>query len=399
MLHSFNKPAILLAALTISRFLLAADNPAADEARALADLLSRYGTSTATSVLFLNEKDRQIAFKNTDRLNPTRLIPASESPLVLGSDPTDLSSIRYEVDGREFTIDDFTSMTANRGLLVVKDGNVVYERYSPGNDKDTRWISFSVSKSVSSLLIGAAIEDGFISSVDEPIVHYLPRLRGSGYENVSIKNILQMASGVSWNEDYADPNSDVARAGALNGIELVSYLATLPTEHPPGEVFNYNTGETNLVGEVLRAAIGNNAATYLAHKIWQPFGMEADADWMLSYAGGGETGGCCISATLRDYARLGLFVLNDGQLANGNRVLPEAWIEESMTPSKAAPYYGYLWWLLDGAYRAIGIFEQHIVIDPEKNLVIAIHSNASSATGSNYSDHVSSVTQAVRNAL
>ena len=400
MLNQISKPILFVASIATASLLIAAEkNSPINETEILSGLLNRYENQAATSVLFLNDADRQVAFKNTHLLNPTRLIPASESPLQFGSNPMDLAELSYELDGQTYTLSDFTAMSANRGILVVKDGDIAYEHYSPGNDKDTRWISFSVSKSVTSLLIGAAINDGYIESVDEPVVNYLPRLRGSGYEDVTIKNILQMSSGVAWNEDYADPNSDVARAGALNGIELVSYLATLPSEHPPGEMFNYNTGETNLVGEVLRAAIGNNAATYLTHKIWQPFGMGDDANWMLSFEGGGETGGCCISATLRDYARIGMFVLNDGQLADGTRVVPEGWIEESMTPSRGAPYYGYLWWLMDDAYRAIGIFEQHIVMDPEKNLVIAIHSNAPAATGSDYSNHVDAVSNAIRAAL
>ena len=390
------KAVLFSGSLLLGNVVIAAES---DTLQNLIDLIERNETGSAASILFLSDADRLVAFKNMDRILPSRMIPASNSPLLLGSNPTDLSELSYEVENQTFSIDDFTSKSANRGILVVKNGEIVYEHYSPGNDMDTRWVSFSVSKSVTSLLIGAAIEDGFIESVDEPVSNYLPRLRGTGYENVSIKNVLQMSSGIAWNEDYTDPGSDVARARGLTGIELVSYLATLNTEHPPGEVFNYNTGETNLVGEVLRAAIGNNASTYLTHKIWQPFGMAADANWLLNFPGGGETGGCCISATLRDYARIGLFVLNNGQLANGSRVVPEGWIEESMSPSKGAPFYGYLWWLIGDAYQANGVFGQHIVMDTEKNLVIAIHSNAPTATGSDYANHVNAVISAVRSAL
>ena len=138
-----------------------------------------------------------------------------------------------------------------------------------------------------------------------------------------IRDILHMASGVAWNEDYADPESDVAQAGAANGIEPTQYLNTLPREAQPGTRFNYNTGETNLVGELLRAAIGNNASRYLENKIWRPFGMEHDAYWLLSSAGGVETGGCCINATLRDYARIGRFVLADGVLCQRSE-MPDA---------------------------------------------------------------------------
>ncbi len=205
-----------------------------------------------------------------------------------------------------------------------------------------------------------------------------------------------MASGVAWNEDYADPRSDVAQAGGLNGIELIRYLADLPKEHVPGDVFNYNTGETNLVGEILRSAIGNNASTYLATKIWQPFGMGQDANWVTGAPGAGELGGCCISATLRDYARLGLFALNDGVLPDGTRVLPEGWMGASTAPSKGSSGYGYLWWLYaEGAYVARGIFGQQIRVDAKRDLVIALHSNAPAAVDTAYHAHIEAALGAV----
>ena len=195
-----------------------------------------------------------------------------------------------------------------------------------------------MTKSITSMLIGAAIQDGYIESVDEPLVRYLPRLRGSGYEGVTIANLLQMASGVRWNEDYEDPDSDVARAGGSNGMSLVRYMAELPREREPGEAFNYNTGETNLVGQLLRSAIGNNASTYLEAKIWQPFGMEHDANWVISPDSLAELGGCCLSMTLRDYARVGMFALAEGQLDDGSRVLPAGWMDAS---AGVLPYQAY----------------------------------------------------------
>jgi CubicO group peptidase (beta-lactamase class C family) len=257
---------------------------------------------------------------------------------------------------------------------VIKNGTIVYERYGLGNSEDSLWISFSVAKSVVSMLVGAAIEDGYIASVEEKVTDYLPRLKGSSYEQATIRNILQMASGVQWNEDYADPESDVNSA-AWGTLPLYEYLRHKPVDTEPGTKFNYNTAETNLVGTLLRSAIGNNLSTYLSGKIWRPFGMEADANWMLSEPGGGEMGGCCISATLRDYGRIGLFALEDGRLADGTQVLPVDWMHESTSPSEAYAGYGYLWWLQeDGRYEASGIFGQGISIDPGEGVVIAIHS-------------------------
>jgi CubicO group peptidase (beta-lactamase class C family) len=354
----------------------------------------------ASNLLFASQAQRRVAFAAIAERSPTRRVRASGQPYPLPTAARQLPAVAYEVDGEVFTLPAFLAMPETIGFIVVQDGAVLLEHYGQGHDRDTPWISFSVTKSVTSMLLGAAIADGYIESVTEPVAHYLPRLRGTAYEGVSIEQVLHMASGVAWNEDYSDPNSDVARAGAANGLALVRYLARLPRVHPPGEVFNYNTGETNLAGEILRAAIGNNASTYLEHKIWRPFGMEHAATWLLGAPGGGETGGCCLSATLRDYARIGLFALADGVLADGTRVLPPGWLRASTRPSPGADDYGYQWWLLgDGVFAALGIFGQRIVIDPELRLVVAMQSNAPSAVGSTYHAHLGAVTAAIRQVL
>lgn len=354
----------------------------------------------AGGLLFWSVEDRRLAFEHTDRIYPTRRIHASSNIYELGSTPADLSDLTYEVDGVRYDLADFVAMPGNIGLIVIQDDNILYEHYAEGNDQNSRWISFSVTKSITSMLIGAAIKDGYITNVDEPVTNYLPRLRGTGYENTTIRNVLNMASGVQWNEDYADRDSDVAKAGAANSLTLVQYLGSLPAEVTPGEKFNYNTGETNLVGEILRAAIGNNATTYLERKIWQPFGMGADATWVLGEAHGAELGGCCISATLRDYGRIGIFALNNGRLPDGTEVLPNNWMKASTEPSEGFKGYGYLWWLFgDGRYAAQGIFGQLIFVNPTNNTVIAMHSNAETAVGSEYDKHQNAVTLAISDFL
>ena len=162
-----------------------------------------------------------------------------------------------------------------------------------------------VAKSITSLLVGAAVRDGYIESVDEKVVDYLRVFKESAYAGATIRNVLHMASGVAWNEDYVDPQSDVNRA-PWGTLSLQRFLRDKGAIAEPGTVFNYNTAESNLVGTLLRAAIGNNLSTYLSEKIWQPVGMETDAYWTLTEPGGGEFGGCCLSITLRDYARIGL---------------------------------------------------------------------------------------------
>jgi CubicO group peptidase (beta-lactamase class C family) len=326
------------------------------------------------NVLFWTPEQQVAGYRNMDKLVPVRWVRAGGTPLELPERPVDLDAVPIPHEGGNLTVGEYLERQSVAGLLVIRDGAIVYERYRLGNDRDTRWISYSVAKSVVSMLVGAAIRDGYIESVDERVSDYLPRLKGSAYDQARIRDILQMSSGVAWDETYDDPESDINRA-SWNTLALYEYLRNKPRNGAPGETFNYNTAETNLVGNLLRAAIGNNLATYLEEKIWRPFGMEADASWNLTEPGGGEFGGCCINATLRDYARLGLFALDDGRLPDGRRVLPEGWMKASTTPSNGAKYYGYLWWLnADGAFRASGIFGQGIYINPNENLVIALHS-------------------------
>jgi len=325
-------------------------------------------------VLFWTPPQQVAGYRSMDKLVPVREIRAGDRPLSLPEKLADLDAVSIPHEGGAMTVADYLERQSVAGLLVIKDGAIVYERYRLGNDRGTRWISYSVAKSVVSMLVGAAIRDGYIESVDEKVSDYLPRLKGSAYDQASLRDILQMASGVAWDETYDDPDSDVNQVD-WNTLALYDYLDDKPRSGAPGTTFNYNTAETNLVGNLLRAAIGNNLSTYLEEKIWRPFGMESNAYWNLTEAGGGEFGGCCINATLRDYGRLGLFALNNGRLADGTPVLPKHWMAESTTPSKGAPYYGYLWGLREGgAYQASGIFGQGIDIDPARNLVIALHS-------------------------
>ena len=188
---------------------------------------------------------------------------------------------------------------------------------------------------------------------------YIPELKGSAYDGVNVRHLLTMSSGVKWNEDYADPNSDVARAGAKilePGVNpIVSYMKPLPRANPRrAPSSHYNTGETDLVGILVSNAVGKSLSQYASEKLWQAYGMERDATWMLDPAGH-ERGGCCMSMTLGDYARVGQFML-DGGVARGQQVLPDGWIPQATTAqiTNGAPPagYGYFWWLGQGGpYR------------------------------------------------
>lgn len=342
-----------------------------------------------TSSLFWTQEERIVGFRNFDAIYETRPIDNGTDFLPLVDDPRDFSGITYQVEGTSHTLDHYLETFFIAGILVAKGDRVLLERYRLGHSETSRWVSYSVAKSVTSLLIGAAIKDGYIKSLDDPVTDYLPRLKGSAYDRTTIRHLLHMASGVAWNESYTDPNSDVALAGAANGTVLFDYLAKLPMAAEPGVQFNYNTGETNLVGSLLRSAIGNNASSYLAAKVWRPF-MEHPASWSIT--SNVELGGCCIHATLRDYARIGLFALRGGVLPDGTQTLPAGWMLESTTRSSGNPGYGYLWWLWDGtAYAAMGIFEQLIWIDPGSDLVIVTHAAAPAATSPIQSAHGSAL--------
>jgi CubicO group peptidase (beta-lactamase class C family) len=267
------------------------------------------------------------------------------------------------------------------GLLIVKDEQVVFEKYLLGNDEHTRWMSMSVVKSITATLVAAAIKDGYIKSMDDPIVQYLPQLRNTAYDGVSVRNLLQMTSGVAWNETYTDPASDrrhmlEAQIGQRPGA-ILALMGALPRAAEPGSRWNYSTGETHVVGALLRAAIDQPLADYLSEKIWSKVGMESDATWWLESPDGLEVGGSGLSATLRDYARFGLFLLRDG-VVNGEQVLPDGWVEEAGSRKKvggATVDYGYMLWPLHGnSYSAIGIFGQFVFVDPDRNLVVAMWS-------------------------
>jgi CubicO group peptidase (beta-lactamase class C family) len=338
-------------------------------------------------ILTWNDQQRLQGFRSYSEIFPTRPISSRGPAYPLNEAARDFTGVSYSLAGTRYSVDDFVKNTRVAGMIMVHQGDVLYERYELGSSPSTLWVSYSIAKSVVSLLYGAAIADGYIRDVNDPVTAYLPRLAGGAYDGVTIKQLLQMSSGVAWREDYVDPEADVSKSPS-EILALIDYMQALPRAAVPGTVFNYSTGETNLAGAVLRAAIGNNLATYLTHKIWRPFGMQADGNWMLGAPGGVEYGGCCISATLRDYARIGLFAMGGGRAADGRRILPADWISESTAASANNPGYGYFWWLRpDGAYAAVGIYGQMIWIDPHSETVIAIHSAWPEASSKTLSEH------------
>ena len=331
---------------------------------------------TNRDLLFWSEKQRDAAFRALDRLPflaKARTVPAGDEPLPLPPGPP----LKLALD-----VDAYMAGQRSAALLILHDGKLRLERYGLGFDSGGRWTSFSVAKSITSTLVGAALRDGHIRSMDDKVSDYIRPMKGSAYDDVSIRQLLTMTSGIRWSEDYADPASDVARFNNHEpepGVDaLVSYLRRLPREAPPGTRWHYSTGETNLVGILVSEATGKPLSQYLSEKIWMPAGMEQQATWILSRSGR-EISGCCIQAATRDFARFGLFILN-GARAGGQSIVPNGWLQDATSErtgiGRPGRGYGYQWWTYaDGSFAARGIFGQGIFIDPKRKLVIASNAN------------------------
>ena len=332
-------------------------------------------------------------FRNIDRLFPTRRVSRGPRPYPLPASKDGLENFHFVSRDKQYDLYDFLSLNRVSGILVVKDGQIRFEKYLLGNSQQTRWMSMSVVKSITATLVGMAIKDGYIGGLDDLITDYLPRLNDSAYTGVSVRNLLQMASGVAWQEAYTDPSSDrramlEAQIAQQPGA-ILDLMAGLGKAAKAGARWNYSTGETQVVGALVAAATGKHLADYLAEKIWIPFGMESNANWWLESKDGLEIGGSGLSATLRDFARFGLFMLKGGVI-DGKPTLPDGWIAEATTPKVIAGVpveYGYMWWPLDrGAYAAIGIFGQFIYINPSENLVVAVWSAQPKPVGTDVID-------------
>ncbi|OYY69791.1 MAG: serine hydrolase [Sphingomonadales bacterium 28-55-16] len=336
---------------------------------------------TDSNVLFWSVEQRDAGFRTMDRIpilakanviakgDKVYPLPAGE-PLKIGMD-----------------VDAYMKAQRTAGLVILQDGKVRMEKYGLDFTAQGKWTSFSVAKSFTSTMVGAAIKDGYIKSIDDKVSAYIPDLKGSAYDDVTIKQLLTMTSGVKWNEDYADPKSDVALFNlhkAEKGMDVtVSYMRNLPREAPAGTKWVYKTGETNLIGVLVSSATKKTISSYLSEKVWAPFGMEQDATWLLGSTGH-EISGCCIQASTRDYARFGAFILGGAKI-DGVGILPDDWLAPATSKQAdigmAGKGYGYQWWTYDdGSYAAQGIFGQGIFIDPKRNLVIASNSNWPKAT-------------------
>jgi CubicO group peptidase (beta-lactamase class C family) len=334
-------------------------------------------------------------FAHTDKLFPVRVVMSGGTAHQLVEAKRALKNVKFEAGGKTYDLYDYLSVNRVAGLLVLKNGEIALEDYELGAGRETRWTSFSMAKSVVSTLIGAALKDGAITSLDDPVTKYVPQLKDGVYEGVTIRNVVQMASGVKWNETYTDPKSDRRKLLDLQLQQkpgaLFAFMSGLPRAAAPGTVWNYNTGETFLAGAVVEGASKRPLAEYLSEKIWRPWGMEADAEWWLVSPNGIGWGGSGLEATLRDYGRIGLLVQADGVI-EGKGIVPDGWFNEAGSAKEIGGKrvdYGYLWWTFpkgdaanDGAFQAIGIFGQHLYINRREKVVIVVWSARPKPTGS-----------------
>lgn len=331
--------------------------------------------------------DEQVQlFSNIDRMFPTRVVRSGKRPYPLSYSENRLREFSFESAGTVVDLYDYVSRNRIAGILIIRDHEVLLERYELGINEHTRWLSMSMAKSISSTLVGAAIQDGYIDHLDDPLARYIPELEEGSYRDVSIRQLLRMTSGLRWDESHTDQDSERRQVLELQiGQEpgsILRFMSGLPRVAAAGRRWNYSTGETHLVGELLRAATGRWLADYLSEKIWSNLGMEADAAWWLESPGGLEVAGSGICSTLRDYGRFGLFMLNGGRI-DGVPVLPDSWVEEASAPfmiDGAPVAYGYMWWpvpspqgaLDSDGFCARGIFGQRIYVRPERRLVVVV---------------------------
>jgi CubicO group peptidase (beta-lactamase class C family) len=259
-------------------------------------------------------------------------------------------------------------------FLIIKNDTIQYEKYFKGYDKESIVPSFSMAKSVTSILIGCAIDEGLIKSVDEPITNYIPELKKNGFDKVTIKNLLQMTSGIKFNESYVNPFGDAA--SFYYGLNLRKEIGKMKLKTEPGKKFEYVSGNTQLLGLVLERSLKEKTITsYLQDKIWTPLEMEYDASWSIDRKKNGlEKTFCCLNARARDFAKIGRLYKNKGNW-NGKQIVSQKWVEESTKldiSEGSANFYQYQWWLPtpNEDFMAEGILGQFVYVNPSKDLII-----------------------------
>ncbi|WP_434277992.1 serine hydrolase [Acinetobacter sp. CE-15] len=345
-------------------------------------------------------EQRVIGFRNTYRsYDGSAFHPDKNNILKLNKyeKPITNKKITYSIGSKKFHLNDYLKRQVVVGLIILKDGKIAYEYYKSDNDATTLWTSRSIAKSIVATLVGIAIKQGKIHSLEDPIIQYLPDLKGTAWEKVTLRQLMQHTSGVEWDENYKDPQSDFAKMTYCEVEKdpntcVYENIKKVKTKYEPGTVWSYNTGGAFLVGKVLEAATHENIAAYLEKNVWKKVGMEKNGIWQSYKRNVIDMGGHGFNATLRDYARLGVFISNEGRLSNGEKLLPDGWTKEATNWTKAKGsvsndypngQYGFQWWSshaksgaplttknADATLWGFGIFGQMMAINPKDNIVM-----------------------------
>jgi CubicO group peptidase (beta-lactamase class C family) len=357
----------------------AADGPNAE------DYGAREGYPIGDRTTFLTVPFFVGTFSHYDQIFDSRVMGRGATPSRLSRAPAE-PALRYEYQAETVTLDDYLARNPTTGLLIARGDTILVERYQYARDDRHRFTSHSMAKTVTAMLIGIAIAEGRIRSVDDLAAAYVPALVGTEYGRTPLRYLLQMSSGVLFFENYSG-RGDMGRLflGTFGqrgpgGVEAVKPFND--RVRPSGTLFSYASGETQVLGLVLRHAIGRPLAEYLQEKIWEPIGAEADATWLIDRSGQ-EAAWCCLNAVLRDYARLGLLLAYDGNW-RGRQLIPALWVTEATRVRDDQPHlrpgiasqslgYGYQVWILPGERRMfvlVGAYGQAIYVDPSSRLVM-----------------------------
>jgi CubicO group peptidase (beta-lactamase class C family) len=347
------------------------------------------GYPRCTALTYIRETACRVgALSHYDALFPARVIPAGPQASPLRRAPAE-PEVRFVFNGETRTLDQYLDTNHVTGFLIAKGDTILVERYQYGRSDKDRFTTFSVAKSVIGLLIGIAVEDGAIRSIDEPAEAYVPGLRGTEYGRTSIKALLRMTSGVSFRENYSDPGSDIYTLANLTlgqdpGGSVAAVKRFNTREAEPGQRFSYSSAESLVLGLVLAGATRRTVADYASEKLWVPLGAEAAASWNTDGTGQ-EITFAYVNAVLRDWARLGLMLAHDG-VWQGRTIVPKDWLRaatsvgpdspfwsSSHKPGDHVPGYGFQFWLpptKDRAFFMVGLRGQFVLIHPEAKLVI-----------------------------
>jgi CubicO group peptidase (beta-lactamase class C family) len=323
-------------------------------------------------------------FHNMDQLDlRTDWIKKADQAYPL-REPVKERTFEYTFQGKRYSLDDYFKRNFVTGFLVLHNDQIIIEKYFHEAGRNSRFVSQSVSKSIVSILIGAAVEEDAIRSIEDPVIKYLPYLSESGYRSVTVKNLLQMSTGVKYSENYGDPKSEAALLGSalLTGSpSFQDYAQSIqPTNTPPGTKFEYQSVNTQVLGLLLEKVTGKRLNEYAQEKLWKKIGAQSDAFFYESKKQPDTCAFACFNATLRDYARVGLMMLQGGKLGE-ERVVSSKWVHDSTTPDApflkpspgGGPGYAYQWWIPSGekgVYMAQGIYGQCIYVDPTRHVVI-----------------------------